>query len=55
MTCPQCNTKKLKVKHAKANGNLFVACTYFPNCKNTMRMPKGISNLRMLEKQCPNC
>ena len=55
MICPQCNKSKLRVRLAKTNGNLFVACQGFPSCKNTMNMPKGISNLRMLDKNCPNC
>lgn len=40
---------------AKTNGNLFVACSGFPNCKNTMFMPKGISDLKMLPTNCPRC
>ena len=40
---------------AKTNGNLFVACSGYPNCRNTLSMPKGISNLQMLDTNCPQC
>ena len=40
---------------AKTNGNLFVACQGFPTCKNTLNMPKGISNVKMLDQNCPRC
>ena len=45
----------MRVRLAKTNGNLFVACSGFPNCKNTLNMPKGISNLKMVEDLCPKC
>ena len=28
--CPQCKKNKLKVKYARANGNIFISCTGFP-------------------------
>lgn len=55
MVCPQCNKNKLRVRLAKTNGNLFVACAGFPSCKNTMMMPKGISDCKMLPSNCPKC
>ena len=55
MLCPQCNKSRFRVRLAKTNGNLFVACTGFPHCRNTLNMPKGISNLNMLEEFCPKC
>ena len=45
----------MRVRLAKTNGNLFVACSGYPNCKNTLNMPKGISNLKMLDELCPKC
>ena len=45
MECPQCNSAKMRLRRAKTNGNLFVACAGFPNCKNTMFMPKAITNI----------
>ena len=45
----------MKVKYAKANGNLFIACTGYPSCKNTLGLPKGLSNITMTDKNCPRC
>ena len=54
--CPQCKKNKLKVKYARANGNIFISCTGFPQCKAAFNLPKGISNITMLKgKTCINC
>ena len=45
----------MRVRLAKTNGNLFVACKGFPACKNALNMPKGISNLKMLDTLCEKC
>lgn len=56
MACPQCQKSKLRIRLAKTNGNLFVACSGYPECKNTLPMPKGISNVHMLaDKKCQRC
>ena len=55
MTCPQCNTSKMRLRQAKANQNLFAGCSGFPGCKNIMNVPKGISNIHMLDQNCPRC
>jgi len=55
MTCPQCVNHKLRIRLAKSNGNLFVACSGFPECKNTLNMPKGITNVTMLPAKCLRC
>lgn len=53
MECPCGKKQKLRVRLAQASGNLFVACTGFPSCKYTMKMPKGITACEMLDKDCP--
>ena len=40
---------------AKTNGNLFIACSGFPDCKHTMNLPKGLSFLKMTETLCEKC
>ena len=55
MKCPQCCQAKLRVRLARTNQNLFVACSGYPQCQNTMNMPKAITNITMLDENCPKC
>lgn len=55
MICPVCNQSHLRVRVARTNGNYFLACSGYPSCKHTMNLPKGLSNISMLEAQCPKC
>ena len=52
--CPQCRNCALKVKPTKFD-EVFISCVGFPNCKNSMQMPKGISELEMLNQKCSKC
>ena len=52
--CPQCRNCSLKVKPTKFD-QVFISCIGFPKCKNTMQMPKGISELEMLNQKCQKC
>lgn len=45
----------MRVRFAKTNGNLFIACSGFPECKNTMNLPKGLSMMSMSENICQKC
>lgn len=49
MGCPTCKKGHLKIK-ATRNDTLFIACTNFPSCKQTMSLPnKAIKNVQLLE------
>ena len=55
MRCPKCKSGSLRVKATRYD-TLFVACTGFPSCKNTMSIPqRGITDLQLLEKTCKSC
>jgi len=45
----------MRVRYAKTSGNLFIACSGFPECKNTMNLPKGLSMLQMSKNICQKC
>lgn len=47
MTCNECGQADLRMKPTRF-GTLFIACQGYPNCKNSMNMPKGITHLKML-------
>jgi ssDNA-binding Zn-finger/Zn-ribbon topoisomerase 1 len=40
---------------ARESGNMFVACSGFPKCKHTISLPKGISQLKMMDSLCQAC
>lgn len=44
----------MKVKTSKT-GQLFIACTGFPECKNIISLPKGLENVSMTEHECQDC
>lgn len=44
----------MKMKTTKYD-TVFISCTGYPVCKNSMNMPKGISNLQMMNNNCPKC
>jgi hypothetical protein len=53
--CPECGKGELKIR-ASHFGTVFIACTGYPLCKNTMSMPKGIVGLQILPNQkCQKC
>jgi len=52
--CPQCKKSALKVKTSKA-GSVFIACTGFPECKNTMSLPKALESITMTDDVCQEC
>ncbi|CDW85516.1 dna topoisomerase [Stylonychia lemnae] len=54
-TCPQCKKHRLKIKLANKNGQLFIACTGFPDCKMTMSFPKALENISMTDEVCSEC
>ena len=49
--CSLCNKSQLTLKPTKFD-TLFISCSGYPECKNSMSMPKGISNLNMLNQSC---
>jgi len=40
MRCNKCNKADMVEKTNKANGEKFLACSGYPNCKNTESMPE---------------
>jgi len=56
MTCPNCKKGQLKLKPNRY-GTLFIACTDWPTCKNTMSfLKKGVENIEMQSKfKCETC
>lgn len=54
MKCPACKKEQLRLKPTKA-GTIFIACNGYPSCKNTMNMPRGISDLEKLNRDCSKC
>jgi hypothetical protein len=34
---------------------MFVACSGYPKCKNTINLPKGINDIKMLDSKCQAC
>ena len=52
--CPACKQHPLRVKATKFD-TLFIACSGYPKCTNSMNMPKGIVKLEMLDQKCPKC
>ena len=55
MTCQTCNRHKLKVKKTRDSGQLFIACTGYPSCKEAMNLPKMVTQARMLDELCQDC
>lgn len=49
--CPECKKGELTIKRGKFG--LFIACTEYPNCKATFKIPKG--KVLPNEKLCEHC
>jgi len=43
------------VKSVKDTGNMFIACSGYPKCKNTMSLPRNIVKATMLPNNCSTC
>jgi len=49
--CPHCDDGKLAVRKGKFGS--FIACSNYPECKNTISLPKG--RIKVTEKMCKDC
>lgn len=52
--CPKCKTGNLRILYSKKVGKYFVACSAYPDCKQTYSLPPN-SLIKKTEKQCPSC
>lgn len=52
--CPKCKKGDLRITYSKKNRKFFVACSAYPECKNTYSLPPyGI--LKKTDKLCEEC
>lgn len=54
ITCPNCNKGILSIKYTPRFRSYFVACSEYPNCKQTFSLPSN-SLIKKTEKICPEC
>ena len=52
--CPKCRQSDLVLKPTKF-GTLFIACSGYPNCKNSMGFPRNVTRALMLSVKCEQC
>ena len=52
--CPSCKTGKLNIKYTPRFKSYFVACTNYPDCKQTFPLPSQ-SLIKKTDKDCEEC
>jgi len=52
--CPNCNTGELTIKFSPRFKNYFIACTNYPECKQTYSLPSR-SLIKKTDKKCEAC
>jgi len=52
--CPQCNKGELTIKYTPRFRSYFIACTNYPNCRQTFPLPSQ-SIIKKTDKICPDC
>ena len=52
--CPVCKENKLKITYSPKNRKFFVACSGYPNCKNTYSLPP-YGTIKQTGKTCEKC
>ncbi len=52
--CPTCKQGPLRILYSKKSARYFVACSTYPNCKQTYTLPPN-SLIKKSDKQCPSC
>ncbi|MFA5855831.1 MAG: DNA topoisomerase I [Candidatus Pacearchaeota archaeon] len=52
--CPTCNTGDLEIKFSPRFRSYFIACSSYPNCKQTYSLPSGYL-VKNLNKTCEHC
>jgi DNA topoisomerase I len=54
LQCPSCKKGELTVKFTPRFRSYFVACTAYPNCRQTFSLPKGLIK-NDVHKECEDC
>ncbi len=54
ITCPTCKQGNLRILYSKKVGKYFIACSAYPNCKQTYNLPPN-SLIKKSEKRCEAC
>jgi len=52
--CPVCKKDKLKITYSPKNRKFFIACSGYPNCKNTYSLPP-YGKINQVGKDCEKC
>ena len=52
--CPNCNKGELSIKFTPRFRSYFVACSEYPNCRQTFPLPSR-SLIKKTDKICPEC
>ncbi|MEM0465846.1 MAG: DNA topoisomerase I [Candidatus Pacearchaeota archaeon] len=53
-SCPICKTGELSLKFSPKFKSYFIACSNYPECKQTYSLP-GKSLIKKADKKCPEC
>jgi len=52
--CPKCHKGDLRITYSRKNRKFFVACSAYPDCKNTYSLPP-YGALKKIDKVCEEC
>ncbi|MFH1801827.1 MAG: DNA topoisomerase I [archaeon] len=52
--CPKCGKGDLRIMYSRKTRSQFVACSAYPDCKNTYNVPPQ-SYVKKADKECPDC
>lgn len=52
--CPTCKQGSLRVLYSKKVGKYFIACSAYPNCRQTYSLPPN-ALIKKSDKLCPSC
>lgn len=52
-TYPNCNKGELTIKFSPKFRSYFIACTSYPDCKQTYSLPRGL--IKNESKKCESC
>ncbi|MDO8508741.1 MAG: DNA topoisomerase I [Nanoarchaeota archaeon] len=54
LQCPTCKQGSLRVIYSKKTRRYFIACSAYPNCRQTYSLPPN-SLIKKSDKNCPSC
>lgn len=52
--CPTCKQGSLRILYSRKIGKYFIACSAYPNCKQTYNLPPN-ALIKKSDKLCPSC